>query len=545
MRIKTNTANKLQAAALLLAIFFIITAVQSYYYLSENVKGPSEEWARDTMVRGRIPHKVTPSMLLEDKKANILVADGKSFRNIIVDRETGNLTSNEVNVKGARTDIIAKQLWCKDYIFWTENYDLYYAVEERKGIYGEKALLAQGVRDFRILPGDITYLIAANDKGLLLFKAESGTVLQLGSVYDLPSAKGVGFVKANDNTLHIAAFSTKDDIYFRLAYLTYSNGYWELKSEVKPKSMSSKLWDIDIGLDDEHVYIFYQLSIIDSRTSQSEVNYAYFALNDAFPVMDFNKLVLFKDEVPMFTFVSSPQCIKNQSKKLELAVIKDTFDMREKTGYSLFKLTFDKGELESVIRMSKQKTWISRYDFSLVDGDQILCFLTPAGKFDSEVRYAENGMVYKSALSKYRSNDLAVALMAVVPGYVNGLFFVLIRALVFFPVALWFLAVELFNIKGTKKKPRLVFNIALAVYMLIKALTVSNYYTGFSTIVMPDILKFIGAPYFYAVFVAILAYMVSRCFKRIYTDMSNLVEFIVFMSADLLITTLIYTSYII
>ncbi|MFZ5352528.1 MAG: hypothetical protein ACOZCL_07330 [Bacillota bacterium] len=543
MNSKTSTNSRLGIVVAFVMVFLLITSMHSYYYLNEILAKPSENWGRDMLIKSRIPHRVTPSVYMEGDNANVLIGNGDSFKNITINRKTAELKSEDIVIKDARTDIVARMLWNKDYIFWTENYDLYYSVKQSDGSYGSKILLADNVRDYNFFDDDETYLIVADNEGLFLFEAAGGNV-SLKSSYELKDPRGVDIIQGNNKLLYVAACASPDNINYNFKYLTYDGSVWKQISDKNFRWVAGSVYKVEIALDDTDAYIFFQYGTMSSRVSESEVFFSKVPLAADTCEMEFEKLMVLEGERPEFTFVCQPEASKTQGDKVQLAVIKDVLDKRYNKRYGIYQLTIDNGKVIDREAMIREVRWVSRMDYCTTGSENVLVYLIPAGKFDSEVHYTDNGKAYVEAISRARPIDVIYAFFGVLPGYINSIFFIALKTILLIPSILWIVAIEILEVRKLKKRPYLILTVAIVIHIIVRLFAIGVDYTDMSMTLMPDVLKFSGAPYVYVLAIAAVSILISRLFKSTKPDMSHITQFVIFAASDLIINAMLYTGYI-
>ncbi len=539
---------KIQIAALIILVFFTIAAMQTYYNLQGMLSNPSDGWGRSMTIKEKVPNKKAASIYLEKENAEILAANGTDFEYISLFRETAEYKSTIISIKDAQPDKVSQMDWCKEYIVWMENYDLYYSAANSDGSYSEKRLIHKDARGFQLLKGESLHdLIVAKDNSIAIYKLSEGTINQISSDFEISDIRGVSFVKDNAGVFHIAAFSSEDDLLYPIKYLTFADGEWKLHSEHTEKYMSRswRIINIDIGIDDNDAYIFYHLRKWDSYGLSSRVYMSIFPLFSSINPMEFEKFSVFEEEKNLgSTFIGEPTCFKKQNDTLRLALIKDSYDQKLKEGYTIYLLTLDNGEIVEREKIVQDRKWISSIYVAENSTGIAISYLDTAGKGQSEVLYNDSNKGFVQAAGQPQWKDYLYAFLDIIPGYVIGLFLGLVRGIVFIPAIAWVLFVEIFEIRKFKKKPLVVNRIALIIYAAIKFLTVNAYYSPSSIELMPSILKFSGAQYFYAAVTMAFALLIAKLFKRSKPDMHNIAEFIIFILFDVTIMTFVYTGYL-
>ncbi len=546
-----NTAKKfmvkIQPILLILMVLFMISTFHSYFNLQESLKGPSEDWARGISIKEKIPHKQSPAAFLTEESAELLIINGSQLEHASVNRNTAEITSKIVVIGNINPEKITKLYWNDAYVFWTENFDMYYSAKAKDGGYSNKVLLEQNVKNFDVVDYEEgCYLITVGENLLTLYRPNNSEIAKESS-FVFQKAKDVSVVLSNNKELHIAAVSSDNDIHYNIKYLVYKNADWSLITEKIETYLSGtwKISDIELGIDDTDAYIFYQLGKWDNRGMAASIKMTVVPLNKTGSEMSFNYFYASTAEENKGTpFAIEPKCSKLQASKLSLAVVKDTVDVRRNDMYTVYAVVMDNGKVEKVQKSVKDMDWISNLRVYEDGQGKALTYLGSAGKGEAEVLYSDSSVAFRNGVSKATSKDYFYAFLNAIPGYVTSSLIGMIKVMLFLPAMLWIIAVEFFEIRSLRKKPKLVNAIALGIYTIIKLFNAQSYYTSLSVLVMPSVLKFTGAPYIISLATIFVSLLIARLFSRANKEISHLVEFLIFAFTDIIITTLIYTTYL-
>ncbi|MDF2532166.1 MAG: hypothetical protein K0Q65_1747, partial [Clostridia bacterium] len=354
--------------------------------------------------------------------------------------------------------------------------------------------------------------------------------------------------KDNKGIIHIAAYAEVSAIDFPVYYLTLQDENWRLLGTVTERSMSES-WsinDIDIGIDDTDAYIFYEMVKWDKFGSSAKTHSAIVPLYTSKVDLKFNRFYISQEDAKNSdAYLSEPQVVKEQDNKLRLTLVKDTYDKKYGSGFSGYYVTMDQGKVVEASRVTKNHRLISNTANRYFNGDGIFIFLDAAGGFNYEAFYTETGRAYYENSVKPTKDDMYVAVIDTIPGYVSTVIVSFIKLTLYFPVILWFLVIEFFEINKLRNKPKLTYTIGFILYLIMKVATFGTYYTALSVSQMPPMLAFTGAKYFYAVSFAFLALLIQKLLKKHNSEMHLITEFIIFALIDIEFTNLLYATYMV
>lgn len=547
MKDHINKYYKWIYALFVLFVFLIIAFTQGYYNLQYELKGPSEGWGRNIKLGEIVPYKKAPSVFIDDDKSYVLITDGKDFINNTIDRITNVITKERIQIKNSELNKIVKHEWNNDFIFWTENYDLYYSIKQNNGKYSDKEILKNNVKDFQMLrENESCKLIVGADSGITIYEAKNSKITQMGEEYSFPNCYGVSLVKDNTGLLHIAAYSNDKDITYLTKYIILENGKWNLITEHEDNQISRglKLTDIEIGIDNTDIYIFNHMTRWDSYGARSTIHYAVTPISDKDSELKFKRFYVFESEKnKKSTFLSIPRCTKVQDEKLRMVLVKNVTNIKNEDGNAIFEVELNNGVVQKTSKVTLDKAWIPNQNIQFINEVLIIAYLETAGSATYEVQYTENSYSFKESVKKVQPIDLLYAVINVIPGYVVGLFLGIVKALSYLPVLLILFIIEFFEIRKLRRKPVLIINISVILHLIIKLMTVGTFYNEISVQLMPDILKFTGAEYVYAIGIVIVSYLLTKMYKKVNSDVTYIPEYLIFLITDTVITMLIYTTY--
>lgn len=531
-----------------LCIFFAaIIIFHSYYNLKVIIEPASDTWGRSTSLGEGDLYKKQPAILAGEQYTEILTANKSNLTQFKINRETRETQIENLNLKDVQSYKVQKFEWDANNIYIIESNSLYYVTKSEGGGYSSKTKLCDDVKDFELVKADEGVVLAvAQSDGIVLYKQSGNDFLAYGSKYPIEKLTNLAAVMDNKGILHVAAYSEVDAIYFPFSYLTVENGSWHLAGSVTEKSISSSwlITDMDIGIDHTSVYIFYEMTKWDKGGLSARCLVATAPLNQNSFDMKFTPLIVKdSDQTDPMLFMNEVNTIKEQNENLKLSVVRNSYDKKLGSGFSAYEVTMNNGKTIGYDRVTLNQRLLSNSEFVSYNGDNIFVYLDAAGGFNYEAFYTENSNGYFKNSTSATKEDYQVAVMNTIPGYVSSLIVSAIKFTMYFPIILWFLAGEFLNIKKLKNNPKMVMGIGLTLYMALKLFTFGDYYTEVSTAQMPSVMTFAGAPYAYAIGVAVISYLITKLLKKHNPEMHSIAEFIVFALIDIEFTNLLYATY--
>ncbi|OGO77645.1 MAG: hypothetical protein A2Y23_11940 [Clostridiales bacterium GWB2_37_7] len=536
------------AFILSLCIFFAaIISLHSYYNLQGIIQAPSDTWGRSTTLEVEDLFKKQPSIRISDKYVDVLLANKSNFTQVTMDRETRAVKSKLIELNSVESYRIQKFEWDHNNIYFTERNSLYFAPKNSTGEFYETIKISDEVSDFEIIgTNEGVLIVAAQKDGIVLYRQIGSSFELQEDIFKLEKIKGLSAVQDQKGVIHIAAFTEVNSIEFPVYYITMENNKFNLIGNVIEKSLSSswRMSNIELGIDDTDVYIFYEMIKRDKFGIGSKIYNASQPLYSDKVDLSFSRFYLTEEDAKNpNSFLSEVRIMKSQEDNIKLTVVKDTYDKKNADGFSGYYVTMDNNAVASIKRITRNQALVVDSVSGNYKGDNIFVYLNAAGGFNYEAFYAESGKKYYENSLEPTRDDYLTALMETVPGYVNSLVVTLIKFTVYFPVLIWFLIIEFFEIKRLKDRQRLSFSIGFIIFLMIKVATFSTYYTDLSISQMPPLLVFNGAKYFFSLGIAVIALLIQRLLKKHNPEMNLIVEIIVFSMIDVQFTNLLYTTY--
>lgn len=538
------------AFILSLCLFFaVIVSIHSYYNLKSITEPASDIWARNTSLGAKDLYKKQPSIIVNERYTDILTANKSNFTHMRIDRATREITKETINLKGVESYKVQKFEWDIKNIYFIESNNLYFVSKNPSGGYSAKIKIADEIKDFNLLNSkDEVILAAAQNDGVVLYRMTDKGFQQYGTKFVINKITDLAAVQDKKGIVHIAAYAETSVVEFPIYYITLQDEKWSLIGNVTEKSMSES-WsinNIDIGIDDTDAYIFYEMVKWDKFGSTAKTHNAVVPLYSGKTDLKFNRFYITEaDAKNTDSYLNEPRVIKDQSNQVKLTIIKDTYDKKYSNGFSSYFVTMDNGKIVNVTRATKNQRLISNTTNGNYKDDNILVFLDAAGGFNYEAFYTETGKAYYENAAKSKNEDISIAIMNTIPGYVSTIIISFIKLSLYFPVILWFLVIEFFEIRKFKDRPRLTYSIGFILYLIMKLVTFGTYYTAISIPQMPPFLNFTGAQHFYAVLIAVIALLIQKLLKKHNPEMHLIAEFIIFALIDIEFTNLLYAIYMV
>lgn len=510
-------------------------------------KPPSDEWGRDIHI-DISPYKKSIDVKMDGEIAELFTAKEDRFTKTIVNRKEGTIISKEdFFISDACLNKLVKYLACGRYIFWTENYDLFMSFKEQGTSYSSKNEILKSVKDFNVISKDNhIFLIVAFDKGLRIYEIDETGANKLGEDHFFEGPVKVSTSIDKNGVLHVASINKKSAVERDIIYIQFYDEKWNVIAQKLQNTVNAteSIGNLEIGLDKNNAYIFYETGLWNSSGQSSKTWYTTVKLDNLKDIeMDFQMFLPDKEEYRGDVFVSDVRCDDYQKDELKVLYIKNDYD-DVADGFRIYSASLREGEILNKNAVTKIIPWIKGVSSGFYNGEYAVTFLQAAGEFKNEIWYTESGAAYKDAVRKFRTNDYIRAIEDAITPYISGIVIALIRALMFLPAVFWLLGVEFFEAKKFLRNPKLNYSIAMAIYMTIKLFSSGFYYKGLSYYLIPDILNFLGMRYGVMILTSLIAYFIAEEYKKSRPDIHIMAEFLLFMLYDLLITVFLYSPYI-
>lgn len=523
--------------------------MHSYYNLKSITEPVSDSWGRNTSLGAIDLFKKQPSIIISEKYVDVLTANKSNFTHIRIDRATRETTTEVINLKGVESYKVQKFFWDVNNIYFIESNSLYFTTKNPEGGYSAKTKIADEIKDFDLLnTKDEVILAAAQNDGVILYRMTEKGFKPYGTKFKIDKISNLAAVLDKKGVIHVAAYAEVSAIDFPVYYITLEDEKWTLHGSVTERLLSES-WsinDIDIGIDDTDAYIFYEMVKWDKFGSSAKTYHAVVPLYSGNVDLKFSRFFIEEaDAKNMDSYLNEPRIIKGQSNQLKLTIIKDTYDKKYDEGFSGFFITMDDGKIVSTTRATQNHRLISNTANGYYNDNNVFIFLDAAGGFNYEAFYTETGKAYYENAVKPTKEDIVIAIMDTIPDYISTIIISFIKLTLFFPIILWFLIIEFFEIRKLKNKPNLAYSIGLMLFLILKIVTFGSYYTEISIPQMPPFLIFTGAKYFYAILIAVIALLIQKLLKKDNPEMHLIAEFIVFALIDIEFTNLIFAGYLV
>ena len=538
------------AFILSLCLFFaVIVSIHSYYNLKSITQPASDMWGRNTSLGANDLFKKQPSIIIGERYTDVLTTNKSNFTHIRIDRLNRETTEKIIKLKDVESYRVLKFEWDANNIYYIESNNLYFSTKNTKGGYSAKTKIADGVKDFDLLNAKDEVILAATQiDGVILYRLTEKGFEPYGTKFEIDKISNLAAVQDNKGIIHIAAYGEISSVDFPVYYITFQDEKWSMLGSVTERSLSAS-WsidDIDIGIDDTDAYIFYQMVKWDKFGSSAKTHNAVVPLYSGNVELKFSRFYIAEEDAKNSdSYLNEPKVIKDQRDQVNLTIVKDTYDKKYANGFSSYFVTMDNGKVISTARVTKNQRLVVNTANGYYKDDNVFMFLDAAGGFNYEAFYTETGKAYNENAIKFTKEDLGIAIMDTIPSYIATTIITFVKLMIYFPVLLWFLIVEFFEIKKFKDKPKQAYSIGLILYLIIKIVTFGTYYTEVSISQMPPFLTFTGANYFYAVVIAVIALYIQKLLKKHNPELHMITEFLVFALIDVVFTNLLFAVYLI
>lgn len=547
--------SKWKVTGIIVLLILLIVVFHSYYNLMEITTPPSKAWSRDIGLKEITPLKKQPSIVLSDKYADILVANKEHFMDVRVDRQNGTMTKSNINVKGAQLDKLVKQEWTKYFLFWTENYTLFYSPKNNDGTFTEKIQLADSVKDFTSYEAKSgLYLAVTTDSGIKFFKGESAALKPFAEDYMLKNAGGAAMIEDNNGLMHAAVYGSLSEIEYSIHYLTLREGKWQTQADKIEKILTGnwKINSIDIGLDQTDTYIFYTQYKWDRFGVASKTYFTRIPLSTVSTApekpqtMEFYRFIMDKgdDADDSASFINEPKLSKKQSTDLNFAIVRNDSNHVVGDGFAVYIVTMDQSQIFKTVKATNTKKWLSTIDFKEAGSNYALTMLDLESGFRYQPFYTETGESFKKVANKGSAQDVLYALLNALPGYINSSLIIMFKAFVLCPALIWVVLVEALELRKLMYNEKLTLGIGFAIYLVMKLYTMGSYYKESTLWLMPPALTFYNAPDFYGITIAVISFLVSMLARKTRPDMHYIMQFLIFFALDIVLTAFLYAQYI-
>lgn len=531
-----------------LCIFFAaILSLHSYYNLQSIIQPPSDNWGRSTSLEAEDLFKKQPSIRVNDEYADILVANKSNFTHLKINRATREVQNEVFSLNTVESYKLQKFDWDENNIYFIEGNSLFYSAKNPTGGYADKTKLSDEVVDFDIVyTKEGLFMIVAHKDGILVYRQSGKDFILNENKFAIENVLGLSAIKDREGAIHIAAYGESSSIENPVYYLKLQDDKFTLEASAIEKSISEtwSISNIELGIDDQDAYIFYEMIKRDKFGIGAKVHYAYRPLNSESTELTFSRFFLTEEDAKNpNSFLSEVRVLETQEDQVKLTMVKDTYDKKSLDGFSGYHVTMENNAVESIKRITRNHPLIVDTASQYINGDNVFVYMNASGGFNYEAFYTESGDKYFENALKPRQADYMTAIMEAIPGYVSSLLVSLIKLTVFFPVIIWFLIIEFFEIKRLRDKQTLCYSIGLLLYMIIKVATFNTYYTALSITQMPPMLMFTGAKYFYSIGIALVSLLIQKLLKKHNPEMHLITEFIIFSLIDIEFTNLLYATY--
>lgn len=505
----------------------------------EMSKPPSKTWPRNIYI-AVVPFRKQISLNDSNKIILATIAKKEGFERLNIDKASLMVNKSNLQIKDANLNKLVKFKAFEEYMFWTENYELYTSSTSDNINYSKKILIQDNVLDFdtiRFLNQNL--IIVAANNGLYIYSIENNDYKLLISNEQINNLQFVDAVVDSKDILHLAICSSTDVYNNQISYMTYNGSLVTLKGSTKIKSLSDdfKINGISIGIDLSNTYIFYEQHKWNNRGSMSKTFMSHFK-NDSNSInLDFNPIEY--KSINKETNISDIRCQKNQKGELHTV-----FTVQESDTFSIVDATLQDGAITNITKCTKDEGWIGNTTLFDKDGIATLSYLAVAPEFNYEVAITSTDSVFFSESNRLKKDDYINAMLESIPPYFAGLIVVLLRIVVFIPAYIWIAYTDMTRNKIINKYKKFSYFVGLIIYTGIKYYTVLQYYTETKFIRLPFVLRFDGAIHIYLFLFIVISTIITYVLSDSKKSFDMLSRFFVFSVIDIFMTTFTYIPYI-
>ncbi len=534
---------------LFLVALLAILCFHSRFDLIDRITPPSEMWGRHGQA-GITVFKKDPVVFAENGMLHILYGDEADFQHAVLD-EAGELTAAEpLGISGYNREKLVKYQGTSKLLLWTENYDLYASAYRDKEKTRRK--VASNINDFHLFKsGNALYLAVAEKEKLELYQIKDGVIETLSEYNVNESLKYVTGCGDNKGGVYLLTAAALSPTEYGMRVLGYDSRSGKLYERTQPviiennyttREGSNSINNLKIALDDEDIYIFYEIGKMSGQGMVARTYMGRLPQNlDGVQTLKFERLKLEMQADEPEPFLSTLSLVKEQGEVLTAIVAAPARRLGEDEGSELVYITIDKGVVLEEVLATNTRRWCSNAQIERVGDTYAASFLRTLGDSKYQVGITSSGETYKNRYNKTTKEDVINTLMEVAAAYMFVFFPVFINLLVTAPILFWPICVDFFEWKYFFDRPNLTYRIGIVLEGLVMVYSMLNIYKNPESVsFMPAILTFPGAPFFYLLLTFGTTYGILHFYRKGSRDMHPLPELGLFL---LIHNTLMYFLY--
>lgn len=536
-----------------MVVILSIVSFHSEMYLKERVTPPSDMWGRNISL-GITDFKKTPSIYTEGTNTIAVFADEKGVQKVQVDIKGSIVDKKAININGYIPARLVKYQIGADKLFWTENYDLFYADLKNNEL--DKKKLLSGILDFQLVgtSGDLE-IAAASENSISLYDfSDDGLVKPMAEapVYDITSINAARDSKGNIHIAGVARISPTD---YKFRLFSYYSSAVSLAERIEPviienltttREGSNSINNLELGFDDKDIYVFYEIG---KSSSQGMVAKTYMGrvpkASNKVEKLTFERLKLDGDGEEKETYISSLKCLDEDSDKLSVIMTTPIRTSIRREGSELLYMVIDDGNIIYKKTASNTGQWNSFTTINKLEGQYVASFLQTIGGTRYIVNLTSTAEEYKSNINSTAVSDIRLSVMDTVGAYVFSFFIIFINLITVSLILLWPIAVDFFEWKYFFNKPLVTFRIGVLAETFLMYFSIARIYRNPETLAfMPDILKYWLSPIAILLITAALSYIIVRLYRRSKNYLHSFPELALFILIHNIFVYFLYTAYI-
>lgn len=521
--------------------------------LKERVKPPSEMWGRHVSL-GITDYKKAPSISAEGKNIIVLFADEKGFQRVVVDGKGAIADKKAVNIKDYMPARLVKYRLIANKLFWTENYDLFYADLENSEPVKNK-LLAD-ILDFDLLDtGDGIVIAAAAKNSIALYDfSDNGLVKPAAEA----SVKGVAYINAAKDSkdhLYIVGVSSKSSSDYGLMLWSYDSSAGKLIERIEPvlidnyttsREGSNSINNLELGIDRKDIYVFYEVG---KASSQGMVARTYMGCvpkdSKSVEKLSFERLRLGDGSEKEDIYISSLKCLEGESDKLGMIITTPIRTSVSREGSELVYLVVENGNVTEKSIATNTGQWNALATINKLGDQYTATFLQTKGGTQYTVNLTSTAEEYKTIINKTTMSDIKYSVMDTIGAYVFSVFTIFFNLLSVSFILLWPIAVDFFEWKFFFNNPLVTFRIGVLAETFMMYFGIARIYKNEQSVAfMPDILKNGLSAIGILLVTAAISYIIVRLYRKSREDLHSFPELGLFILIHNILVYFLYTAYI-
>jgi len=544
---------KIMAFSVFFVVILSIVIFHTTMNVIEIVQPPSEMWGRHINA-GTTEFRKAPSVFEESGNLVIIYADKTGFRKLAIDNTGTVVETGYITIENYKPDKLVKYQSIGKELFWTENYDLYFADTTIQN--APKKKLLEEVLDYHIVKTENGIFIAAASKDTLsLYSFADGAITKTAEDVEMKDIFYITAAKDKGNELYIAAASINSPVELGLRLFSYESTAGKLAERIDPVSIdnmsttregSNSMNNLQIAFDDKDIYVFYEIGKSSSQGMVARTYMGRLAKNEGEKdVISFERLKLNNEDDNTETYISSLKCVEEVSDKVKAVIITPVRTSIKREGSEIMYIEIDDGSVVYKSLASNTGQWNRFASINSIGDEYMAVFLQTMGGTNYKVNVTSTGVEYKNAMNKTNLRDIKLGAMDTVGGYVFSFFTIFINLLMTAPILLWPIAVDFFEWKLFFYNPLITLNIGAAMETLCMYAAIKRIYANTTSVAyMPMILSQPWSPFAVLLITTLLSYIFIRLYRKGKPDLNSFPELALFIFVHNIMVYFLYTAYI-